>query len=72
MTEFEALPDELSVQSGCLLWGYCVIIPLPLRDKVLHENCVVVRMKEITSSYFWWPGLNATIEEKAKSCSECQ
>lgn len=68
--------DELSLQSGCLLWGYRVIIPPPLREKVLTElhtgHCGMVRMKEIARSYFWWPGLDAAIEEKAGSCSECQ
>lgn len=55
---------------------YCVIIPPPLREKVLGElhsgHCGVVRMKEIARSYFWWPGLDAAIEEKAKSCSACR
>lgn len=68
--------NELSVQSGCLLWGFRVIIPPPLRGKVLSElhsgHCGVVRMKEIARSYFWWPGLDVAIEEKAKSCPACQ
>lgn len=68
--------NELSVQSGCLLWGYRVIIPSPLQEKVLAElhtgHCGVVRMKEIARSYFWWPGLDAAIEEKAASCADCQ
>lgn len=29
-------------------------------------------MKEIARSYFWWPGLDAAIEEKAASCADCQ
>ncbi|XP_041820347.1 uncharacterized protein K02A2.6-like [Chelmon rostratus] len=68
--------NELSVQSGCLLWGNRVIIPPPLRENVLDElhsgHCGMVRMKEIARSYFWWPGLDAAIEEKAKSCPDCQ
>ena len=68
--------NELSVQSGFLLWGYRVIIPLSLREIVLDElhsgHCGVVRMKEIKPSYFWWPGLDAAIEEKAQSCGACQ
>jgi len=68
--------NELSVQSGWLLWGYRIIIPLPQIKKVLdglHSgHCGVVRMKEIAHSYFCWPGLDAAIEEKAKSCPACQ
>lgn len=32
----------------------------------------MARMKEIAQSYFWWPGLDGSIEEKAKTCSSCQ
>lgn len=68
--------NELTVQSGCLLWGYRVIIPPALRKSLLKElhasHSGVVRMKEIARSYFWWPGLDAEIEEEAKSCPDCQ
>lgn len=68
--------NELTVQFGCLLWGFRVIIPPPLRRQVLEElhsgHCGMVRMKEIARSYFWWPGLDAAIEDKVKSCSACQ
>ncbi|KAJ7995326.1 hypothetical protein DPEC_G00243390 [Dallia pectoralis] len=67
---------ELSVQSGCLLWGRRVIIPPALRKPVLQQlhsgHCGMVRMKEIARSYFWWPGLDGHIEEKAKTCVSCQ
>ncbi len=57
--------NKLTVQSGCLLWGYSVIIPPPLRQKVHSElhcgHCGVLRLKEITCSYFWWLGLDAAI-----------
>ena len=29
-------------------------------------------MKGIACSYFWWPGLDRSIERLAKSCLECQ
>lgn len=68
--------NELTVQSGCLLWGFRVVIPPPLRCQVLEElhsgHCGIVRMKEIARSYFWWPGLDIAIEEKAKTCIACQ
>ncbi|KAG1935337.1 K02A2.6-like [Pimephales promelas] len=68
--------NELTVQSDCLLWGYRVIIPPPLRHRLLKElhagHSGIVRMKEMARSYFWWPGLDAEIEEEVKGCSECQ
>ncbi|XP_066511013.1 uncharacterized protein K02A2.6 [Hoplias malabaricus] len=67
---------ELTVTSGCLLWGMRVIIPHKLRRPVLKElhsgHCGIVRMKELARSYFWWPGLDREIEETAKSCPSCQ
>ncbi|XP_026991216.2 uncharacterized protein K02A2.6 [Tachysurus fulvidraco] len=67
---------ELSVQSGCLLWGRRVVIPPALRNPVLKQlhvgQCGMVRMKEIARSYFWWPGVDGQIEEKARTCTSCQ
>lgn len=61
---------ELSVQSGCLLWGRRVIIPPALRNSVLKQlhagHCGMIRMKEIARSYFWWPGVDSQIEEKGE------
>nr|XP_061833859.1 uncharacterized protein K02A2.6-like [Nerophis lumbriciformis] len=67
---------ELSVQSGCLLWGRRVVIPPSLRKSVLQQlhagHSGIVRMKEIARSYFWWPGVDREIETTAKTCSSCQ
>ncbi|XP_061151222.1 uncharacterized protein K02A2.6-like [Syngnathus typhle] len=66
---------QLSVQSGCLLWGRRVVIPRSLRSKVLQQlhsgHSGIVRMKEIARSYFWWPNMDQQIEELAKSCPSC-
>ncbi|KAJ8375556.1 hypothetical protein SKAU_G00061360 [Synaphobranchus kaupii] len=68
--------NELSVQSGCLLWGRRVVIPPPLRRSMLKQlhagHCSMVRMNEVGRSYFWWPGLDRNIEETAKTCTTCQ
>ncbi|XP_038590458.1 LOW QUALITY PROTEIN: uncharacterized protein K02A2.6-like [Micropterus salmoides] len=68
--------SELSVQSGCLLWGRRVIIPLSLRTQVLRQlhagHSGIVRMKEIARrSYFWWPNMAKQIKDLAKNCSSC-
>uniref|UniRef100_A0A8C6SMM6 ribonuclease H n=1 Tax=Neogobius melanostomus TaxID=47308 RepID=A0A8C6SMM6_9GOBI len=46
---------ELTVQSGCLLWGRRVIIPQSLRTKMLEQlhagHSGIVKMKEMARSY---------------------
>lgn len=68
--------NELSVEDDCLLWGNRVIVPRRLQQEVLNElhqsHPGVVRMKALSRSYFWWPGLDQDIESRVKSCMECQ
>ena len=68
--------QEIGIESGCLMWGIRVIVPKSLQEKVLeslHENHPgITRMKAVARSYLWWSGLDAEIEEKAKSCLQCQ
>ena len=56
--------------------GSRIIIPKQGRDKLLEElhQCQpeMVGMKSLTRSYMWWPGLDKDIENKVKSCEECQ
>ena len=52
--------DELTVESGCLLWGMRVIVPTKLRPRLLQElhrdHPGVWKMKAVACSYFWWLG----------------
>ncbi|MCG8113098.1 MAG: RNase H-like domain-containing protein [Candidatus Thiodiazotropha taylori] len=68
--------SEISVQQGCLMWGIRVIVPIKLRNKLLEElhngHIGIVKMKELSRSYFWWPKLDSDIEQLARSCSGCQ
>ena len=76
LAQYSLRRSELSVQQQCLLWGSRVIIPKQGRDKLLEElhQCHpgIVRMKCLARSYMWWPGLDKDIENKLKSCEECQ
>ena len=67
---------ELTVEEGCLLWGYRVIVPKSLREKLLQElhkdHPGVIRMKSVARSFMWWPGLDKEIEHLAKACQSCQ
>ena len=66
---------ELSVHQDCLLWGTRVLVPAKLRPQVLQAlhggHLGIVKMKNMTCNYFWWPGLDKDIEHMAKGCSGC-
>ena len=67
--------EELTVESGVLLWGSRVVVPTPLRQQVLellHESHPgSTRCKQLARSYVWWPGLDADIEREVSNCTSC-
>ncbi|XP_024082277.1 uncharacterized protein K02A2.6-like [Cimex lectularius] len=66
---------ELTVEKGCLMWGYRVIIPQKFRETVLRElhanHFGSTKMKSLARSYFWWPSLDSDIENISKDCEVC-
>ncbi|KAL5516094.1 hypothetical protein EMCRGX_G001364 [Ephydatia muelleri] len=73
---YECRKSELSVEDGCILWGSRVVVLPPGRVpiiKILHDGHPgVSRMKSLARSVVWWPGLDAELEAKVKSCEACQ
>ena len=67
--------DELSIEKGCVLWGSRVIIPKEGRESLLNElhreHMGSTKMKQLSRSYFWWPGLDNDIEKLSAQCSVC-
>ena len=66
----------MSVCDRVILWGSRVIVPPKVQERVLEElhstHPGVNRMKSITRSYVWWPGMDAEIENRVKVCHSCQ
>lgn len=73
---FKNKANELSVELGCVLWGYRTIIPTKLRASMLKElhrsHLGIVKSKALARSYFWWPKLDSDIENLVKNCDSCQ
>lgn len=66
---------ELSVESGCILWGYRTIIPTKQRKQILQDlhlsHMGIVKTKSFARSYIWWPNLDSDIELMIKQCEPC-
>ncbi|XP_062297408.1 uncharacterized protein K02A2.6-like [Scomber scombrus] len=73
---YEVRKHELSIQNGCVLWGWRVIVPKPGRENVMRQlhQCHpgVSRMKALARSYVWWPKLDKELEDMVKGCTTCQ
>ena len=67
---------ELSVDSGCLMWGARVVIPEKMRKDVLQllhgTHMGSSSMKNKARRYLWWPRLDVDIENVSKRCPACQ
>ena len=72
---FHQRRDELSLEEGCILWGYRVIIPLKGQELILielHKGHVgASRMKALARSYLWWPNLDKRLEDLSSNCDFC-
>lgn len=67
--------NELSIEQGIIMWGYRIVIPFGLRGQLLEElhsnHEGITKMKANARSYFWWPSLDAEIEQKVNGCNIC-
>ncbi|XP_026331334.1 uncharacterized protein K02A2.6-like [Hyposmocoma kahamanoa] len=67
--------NELYIDRGCLMWGYRLVIPQSLREKVLRQlhmsHMGIVKTKSIARSYVWWPNIDADLEAVCKQCETC-
>jgi len=66
---------ELTIEKGCLLWGYRIVIPESLKERILSElhasHMGIIKMKKFARNYFWWPNLDSDIENITSSCKIC-
>ena len=59
--------NELTVESNRIMWGIRAIIPNKFRKQMLG----ICKMKMLTRSHIWWPGIDTDIDSIAKSCEIC-
>ena len=68
--------NKLSMEQGCLLWGYRVVIPLKFQHVLLKElhndHSGISQTKSFARSYMWWSNIDICIEEMISCCLICQ
>ena len=68
--------SELTVCDGNLIWGSRVVVPKEIRKQLLKElhaaHSGIVRMKSLATGHFWWPGMDAEIENIARGFCDFQ
>nr|XP_049463733.1 uncharacterized protein K02A2.6-like [Anopheles coluzzii] len=76
LARFNARKDALTTVENCILFGERVVIPKKLQQKCLQQvhqgHPGVQRMKALARSFFYWPTIDADIEEWVKTCHPCQ
>ncbi|KAA3671785.1 uncharacterized protein DEA37_0012508 [Paragonimus westermani] len=64
--------DALTILDGCVMLRDCVVIPAPLRSALLRQLHVghpgMTRVKAISRSYMFWPGIDQDIKSTVRSC----
>lgn len=67
---------ELTMENDCVHWGFRVVIPEKLQNRLLSElhdsHWGMVKMKSLSRSLFWWPTLEEDIENVVNSCDICK
>lgn len=73
---FVSREKELSVEYECILWGFRVVIPQKLRNKILaqlhYSHFGIVKTKALARSYMWWPKIDHDIEKLVSNCVSCK
>ena len=68
--------DELTLEAGCLVRGFRIVIPAALQQTVLGDfhgvHVGVVGRKGVARSFSWWHGIYKDIKRLAVGCPQCQ
>lgn len=66
---------DLSVELGCLVYKYRIVIPQSLQKQVLDEihdgHLGMNKMKNLSRNYVYWPNLDRDIEDLCRRCTAC-
>ena len=56
------------MERGCVLG----VFEWLFRRRLHRDHPGICKMNSIARSYLWWPGMDGSIEDLAKSCPDCK
>ena len=72
---YSRVQQELTFHNDLLYRGVRMVIPKPLRSNLLaglHSTHLgIFKMKSLVRGRYWWPRVDADIEQLCKSCTAC-
>lgn len=68
--------NEITIDLGCLIYKYRIMVPLTLQKRVLDElhqgHLGVNKMKNLARNYVYWPNLDRDLEQLCRACEACR
>lgn len=75
LREYFNRKDFITIEHGCLLFGYRVIVPNSLRSLILNQlhnsHMGIVKTKSLARLYVYWPNIDKDLENMCNSCEVC-
>ena len=69
-------PHEYTIQAEIVYRGFCVVPPRHLGPHILHtlhcDHPGIVHTICLARQYFWWPGIDTSINAFVQRCHMCQ
>ena len=73
---FISVFNDLYVEQDVIWHGSRIVIPTKQQQRLLEElhqtHFGVVKMKEVSRKYFWWPQISRQIEKLSQGCTGCR
>ena len=75
LTQFKHVASDLSIMTGCIMYGNRIFIVVNSRQKTLtvfhNGHPGICAMKSLARALIWYPGIYKDITDIVKSCKQC-
>ena len=75
LKSFVSIFNDLYIDQEVIFYGSRIVVPEKQQYRLLQElhmtHIGIVKMKEVSRNYFWWPNINKHIEDICINCEGC-